>query len=460
MAFPYQQYVEYSNPATPRVFSNNNSNLKTLNLNLNRSRPLSFSSTSCPLRFFSTPSLQRRKSTKSSNSNSSTSNLSPSAPTSTSAPPAPQYRFETMTEEDFIQANATGERPSSGSSSRGGGSGNARRAVSKPPPLHVDTSRRASSSAAASPGPASAPGLGLGPGTGGRVPHARTKAHAQSLSAHPYLRRPQSGSGPGTGAGAGAGVAAGPSGQPQQRALAPVRSARPVSELQSAQTGVGGVSASHTGGALPTVGTPMGVSCPASSSWREGLQLGLSAGHQPQLQAGMGISFPAQVDADATTAAVGGSAGATPQAADAEHDLSASHNLVLPFTLEPVRPRRYGIRADVHFSTEENVITAMFELPGVKRTDLRITMSVCPFSRVRQVTVAGVSRGTLPVQGHQVRERKFGEFFRTLAVPPETKPEDVSVLLEDGILTLKIPGGAPAHMEQPQDIPIPIPASH
>ncbi|PIL27719.1 hypothetical protein GSI_10872 [Ganoderma sinense ZZ0214-1] len=427
MAFPYQQYVEYSNPATPRVFSNNSSNLKILNLNLSKSRPLSFSFTNFLLRFFSTPSLQRLKNIKSSNNSTS--------------------------KEDFIQANAAGERPGSGSSSRGGSS-NARRAVSKPPPLHVDTSRRASSSAAASPGPASAPGLG--PGTGGRVPHARTKAHAQSLSAHPYLRRPQSRVGSGAGAGTGAGVAAGLSGQQQQHAPAPVRSARRVSELQSAQTSVGGVSASHTGGALPTVGTPMGLSCPASSSWREGLQLGLATGHQPQPQIGMGTSFQAQVDADATAVVVG-SAGATPQA-DAEHDLSASHNLVLPFTLEPVQPKRYGIRADVHFSTEENVITAMFELPGVKRTDLRITMSVCPFSRVRQVTVAGVSRGTLPVQGHQVRERKFGEFFRTLAVPPETKPENVAVLLEDGILTLKIPGGAPVHTEQPQDIPIPIPA--
>ena len=130
-------------------------------------------------------------------------------------------------------------------------------------------------------------------------------------------------------------------------------------------------------------------------------------------------SWPSfQVDADATAAV--GSAGATPQA-DVESDMPVAHNLVLPFTLEPVRPKRYMIRADVHFNTDENIITAMFELPGVKRPDLRITMSVCPFSRVRQVTISGVSRGTLPVQGHQVRERKFGEFFRTLAVPPETK---------------------------------------
>ena len=83
--------------------------------------------------------------------------------------------------------------------------------------------------------------------------------------------------------------------------------------------------------------------------------------------------------------------------------------------------RRYGIRADIHFNAEENVITAMFEIPGVKRDDMRITMSVCPFSRVRQVSISGMSRSMLPLQGHSVRERKFGEFFRTMVVPPETK---------------------------------------
>ena len=87
----------------------------------------------------------------------------------------------------------------------------------------------------------------------------------------------------------------------------------------------------------------------------------------------------------------------------------------------PQPVRRYAIRADVHYGSEENVMTAMFELPGVKRSDLRVTMSVCPFSRVRQVTVSGLARAVLPVQGHSVRERKFGEFFRTLPVPPDTR---------------------------------------
>ena len=91
-------------------------------------------------------------------------------------------------------------------------------------------------------------------------------------------------------------------------------------------------------------------------------------------------------------------------------------------------------------------MTAMFELPGVKRADVRVTLSVCPFSRVRQVSVAGTARPSAPFASHPhpqaqthtqahipashaVRERKFGEFFRTLAVPPETRVRPYSPFL-------------------------------
>ncbi|CDO70176.1 hypothetical protein BN946_scf184774.g4 [Trametes cinnabarina] len=120
---------------------------------------------------------------------------------------------------------------------------------------------------------------------------------------------------------------------------------------------------------------------------------------------------------------------------------------------EPMR--RYSIRADIHYNTEENFIIAVFELPGVKRQDLRITMSMCPLTRVRQVNIAGISRPAVPMHGHGVRERKYGQFMRTLPVPPETKPEDVQISLEDGVLTLKIPGGTPAQAEDRHILAIP-----
>ncbi|RPD56994.1 hypothetical protein L227DRAFT_594959 [Lentinus tigrinus ALCF2SS1-6] len=394
MSFPYPQYVDYSNPATPSVYawevaSATSDQDPTLQLPPQDSQPqrpqpqqqqqqispsqLQLHQLPLPL----PPQLQQLP-TPQEHPPPTRQHYTPHPQTIQVAPSVaqPHYRFETLTEEDYAHASATGERPGS----------SRRRGASKPPSLHVDTSRASSASATAavaSPGALSSAGGGTGPL---RVPPSR--AHSRAAS----------GSGVSSAA---AGVAS---------AQAPVRSRR-VSELQSAQTLETSVGGTRTG-VLPTVGTAMAVSCPASSSWREGL-LGLSASVDPE---------------------------ATPTGA-------------LPRPAEPVR--RYGIRADINFSTEENVITAMFEIPGVKRNDIHITMSVCPFSRVRQVSISGLSRSILPLQGHTVRERKFGEFFRTMVVPPETKAEDITVSLEDGILTMKIPGGTPAPAEQAQNIPLP-----
>lgn len=162
----------------------------------------------------------------------------------------PRYRFETVTAENFIHAGATGERPRS-SGSRG---------TSKAP-LRVDTPRASSSSSAAAPATSLGPSGGVHAHSAGgpsrRIP--RPRAHVQS--AHPY-RRPQSraasssgGSPPGAGVGE----------------QAPVRSHR-VSELQSTLTSVDGVpSFAKALPAMPTVGTVKAVSCPAQSSWHEGL---------------------------------------------------------------------------------------------------------------------------------------------------------------------------------------------
>jgi len=103
------------------------------------------------------------------------------------------------------------------------------------------------------------------------------------------------------------------------------------------------------------------------------------------------------------------------------------------------------IRTDVHQSSETNALTAMLELPGVKKTDLIIALGEDPFSRVKQITVTGKS--SLKFSGEDgyylVRERKYGEFRRVLVVPPDTKPDNIEASMEDGILYLRYPGAAP-----------------
>ncbi|ESK92574.1 hypothetical protein Moror_4373 [Moniliophthora roreri MCA 2997] len=145
--------------------------------------------------------------------------------------------------------------------------------------------------------------------------------------------------------------------------------------------------------------------------------------------------------------------------------------------------------------------TASMELPGVKKTQLSVTLSTCLINRVKQVVVSGRTSPVFPpptssvhfnVGGdpatgsslagvrdgsgavtsssgggggavsehdgtqlqHNVRERRYGEFTRTLPVPAETKLEDIDAAMEDGVLTLKICLGNPAESADVQVVPI------
>lgn len=79
------------------------------------------------------------------------------------------------------------------------------------------------------------------------------------------------------------------------------------------------------------------------------------------------------------------------------------------------------ITADVHFDATTNEMTAVFELPGLKKCDLTIRMQICPYSGVRQVTIMGRRRPLFPQGVYTVQERKFGDFYRTVVVPLDTK---------------------------------------
>ncbi|KAH7924383.1 hypothetical protein BV22DRAFT_1066924 [Leucogyrophana mollusca] len=135
---------------------------------------------------------------------------------------------------------------------------------------------------------------------------------------------------------------------------------------------------------------------------------------------------------------------------------SASSSVISPsHRIAPIpEGRRFGIRADLHYDVESGTLTAMLELPGLKKTDLSIVLSRCTFNRVKQVTVSGRSKPSFPESGYAVKERKFGDFHRTFVVPSETKPEDVSAEMQDGILTLRIAMGPAAEPEGSQEIPI------
>ncbi|EPQ53704.1 hypothetical protein GLOTRDRAFT_131043 [Gloeophyllum trabeum ATCC 11539] len=127
--------------------------------------------------------------------------------------------------------------------------------------------------------------------------------------------------------------------------------------------------------------------------------------------------------------------------------------------LDGATGKRWNIRTDVHFNAENNTMTAMFEIPGIQKSDLTITLARCPYSRVKQVTVRGISKSVLPDDAatdgfFTTRERKHGEFKRTLVVPHDAQASSIRAQLKDGILILQVPGGTPAEPFDPEAINI------
>ncbi|EJD05522.1 uncharacterized protein FOMMEDRAFT_77793, partial [Fomitiporia mediterranea MF3/22] len=134
--------------------------------------------------------------------------------------------------------------------------------------------------------------------------------------------------------------------------------------------------------------------------------------------------------------------------------------LNVPTSTSPQAPvPRYLVRTDVHYDILSNTLTAMLELPGVPRAAIRIALGDDVRSGTKMLIVRGrMRRVTFPLlnkdgnkivdgaegsedNGYVVKERKCGEFKRVLVVPTETKPEDIRVSMQDGILFLRYPAG-------------------
>ncbi|KAF8894254.1 HSP20-like chaperone [Mucidula mucida] len=94
---------------------------------------------------------------------------------------------------------------------------------------------------------------------------------------------------------------------------------------------------------------------------------------------------------------------------------------------------------DLHEDAEKNIVTALFELPGLKKEDVNIDV------RDGRLTVTGESKISSEHQeeGYAVKERKFGKFSRTLRLPQGVKEEQINASLENGVLTVTFPKAAP-----------------
>jgi HSP20 family protein len=78
------------------------------------------------------------------------------------------------------------------------------------------------------------------------------------------------------------------------------------------------------------------------------------------------------------------------------------------------------------------------ELPGVKREDVEVTL------HERVLTISGERRAEEQREGsgYLVRERRYGSFRRSLVLPHDVEEGQISARFEDGVLEVRVPGGA------------------
>ncbi|EDR00528.1 uncharacterized protein LACBIDRAFT_192054 [Laccaria bicolor S238N-H82] len=92
-------------------------------------------------------------------------------------------------------------------------------------------------------------------------------------------------------------------------------------------------------------------------------------------------------------------------------------------------------RMDLHEDKEKNLVTATFELPGLKKEDIHLEiqngrLSVSADSKISKDYEEG---------GYAVRERRYGKFSRTLQLPQGVKDDGIKASMDNGLLTITFP---------------------
>ncbi|KAG5653841.1 hypothetical protein H0H81_010114 [Sphagnurus paluster] len=96
-------------------------------------------------------------------------------------------------------------------------------------------------------------------------------------------------------------------------------------------------------------------------------------------------------------------------------------------------------KMDLYENSENNSVTATFELPGMKKEDVQIDL------HNGRLTVSGESKMSSQhdVNGYAVRERRYGKFSRTLQLPQGVKDDEIKASMDDGVLVVTFPKTSP-----------------
>lgn len=96
-------------------------------------------------------------------------------------------------------------------------------------------------------------------------------------------------------------------------------------------------------------------------------------------------------------------------------------------------PAAWGVALDVAENDEEYTIQA--SIPGVDPSDVEITLED------NVLTVAGESKEEKESEGrtYHLRERRYGQFRRSVTLPTKVEADDVEAECRDGVLTIHVP---------------------
>ncbi|KAG5647248.1 hypothetical protein DXG03_000783 [Asterophora parasitica] len=120
----------------------------------------------------------------------------------------------------------------------------------------------------------------------------------------------------------------------------------------------------------------------------------------------------------------------------------------VPHEIEGGNVRSMKPRMDLHENSDNNGVTATFELPGLRKEDVQIDV------HNGRLTVSGESKisSEHDEHGYAVRERRYGKFSRTLQLPQGVKDDEINAAMDNGVLCVTFPKASPE--EAPKRISI------
>jgi len=106
--------------------------------------------------------------------------------------------------------------------------------------------------------------------------------------------------------------------------------------------------------------------------------------------------------------------------------------------------RQWQPRMDVHEDSEKNFVSAVVELPGLRKEDVNVEV------QGNRLIISGEmsQRKEVSDKDYVLKERRYGRFSRALPVPSGLKPGDVKASMENGVLNVTFPKRTQEQMPQ------------